>query len=146
MFKLLDYEVYAGEQQRTANISIHERELRRKHKDQDQELKVGKHVLDDKENQVVTINTTSFSTEKTMPLKDTRCLDLYINHSEWTMLALLNCACLEFQSRHNEEYCHLTFKTRQHAPPPDYFSNLLEIRSHHDETKQQQQKKKITKL
>ena len=143
LFKLLDYEVYAEEQQRTASISIHERELRRKHKDQAQELKVGKCVLDDKENQVVTINTTNFSTEKTMPLKDTRCLDLYINHSEWTTLALLNCACLKFQSRHNEEYCYLMFKTRQRAPPPDYCSNLLEI-SHHDE-KKQQQKKKITK-
>ena len=77
-----------------------------------------------------------------MPLKDIRCLDLYINHSEWTMLALLNYACLEFQSRHNEEYCYLTFKTRQRAPPPDYFSNLLQISHHHDEKKQ---KKKITK-
>ena len=142
LFKLLDYEVYAEEQQRTANISIHERELRRKHKDQAQELKVGKRVLDDKENQVVTINTSNFSIKKTMPLKDTRRLDLYINHSEWTTLALLNCTCLEFQSRHNEEYCYLTFKTRQCAPPPDYFSNLLEISHHHDEKKQ---KKKITK-
>ena len=113
LFKLLDYEVHAEEQQRKANISIHERELRRKHKDQAQELKVGKHVLDHKENQVVTINTTNFSAEKTMPLEDTRRLDFYINHSEWTTLALLNCVCLEFQSRHNEEYCYLTFKMRQ---------------------------------
>ena len=140
LFRLLDYEVYAEEQQRIANVSIQERELRRRHKDQGLELKVGKCVLDEY-NKVVTINTTNFSFEKTIPLKDTRHLDLYINHSEWTMLALLNCACLEFQSRHNKEYCYLTFKTRQCAPPADYFSNLLEI-SHHDE---KELKKKITK-
>ena len=81
LFKLLDYEVYTEEQQRIANISIHERELRRKNKDQAQELKVGKCMLNDKENKVVTINTTNFSIEKTRPLKDTRHLDLYINHS-----------------------------------------------------------------
>ena len=98
-------------------------------------------MLNDKENNVVTINTTNFSIEKTMPLKDSRRLDLYINHIEWTMLVLLNCTCLEFQSRLNDEYFYLTFKLRQRAPPPD-FSNLLEI-SHHDE--KQQQKKKITK-
>ena len=63
-----------------------------------------------------------------MLLKDTRCLDLYINHSEWTTLTLLNCACLEFQIRHNNEYCYLTFKPRQRAPPPN-FSNLLVIMS-----------------
>ena len=96
------------EQQRTANSSIHERELRRKHKDQSQELKVGKCVFDDKENKVVTINTTNFSIEKTIPLKDTRRLDLYINHSKWTMLALLNCACPKFQSRHNNKYFQST--------------------------------------
>ena len=104
---------------------------------------MGKHVLDDKENQVVTINTTNYSIEKTMPLKDTRRLDLYINHNEWTMLALLNCTCLKFQSRHNEEYCYLMFKTRQHAPPPDYFSNLLEI-SHHDEKKTEKENYQTT--
>ena len=116
-------------------LSTKERELRRKHNDRAQELKVGKCVLDDEENKVVTINTTNFSTEKTMPLKDTRHLDLYTNHSGWTMLTLLNYTCLELQSRHNNEYHYLTFKLRQCAPPPD-FSNLLEITtssSHHEQ-------------
>ena len=75
-----------------------------------------------------------------MPLKDTRHLDLYISHSEWTTLALLICACLKFQSRHNEEYCYLMFKMRQHAPP-DYFSNFLEISSYHDEENSSRKRK-----
>ena len=40
-YKLLDYEVYTEEQQRTANIFIHKREFRSKHKDRGPKIKSG---------------------------------------------------------------------------------------------------------
>ena len=44
-------------------------------------------------------------------------LDLYFDNSELTTLSLLNCACVEFVCKSNEEYCILKFSPHKRQQP-----------------------------
>ena len=56
-------------------------------------------------------------------------LDLYFDNSELMTLSLLNCACVEFICKSNEEYCILKFsphKRQQLLPTTTHLSSAEE--------------------
>ena len=66
-----------------------------------------------------------------MPLVKTPRLDLYFDNRELTTFSLLNCACLEFLCKSNEEYCLLKVTPYNiQDPPPDLIKSIM---NHHDD-------------
>ena len=81
-----------------------------------------------------------------MPLKKTPRLDLYFDNSELTTLSLLNCACVEFICKSNEESCILKFSPheRQQLPPTTtHSSSADENAEESDNNKGKKKKRKI---
>ena len=67
-----------------------------------------------------------------MPLVKTPRLDLYFDNSELTPFSLLNCACLEFLCKSNEEYCLLKVTPYNiQDPPPDLITTTT--KKNHDD-------------
>ena len=72
-------------------------------------------------------------------------LDLYFDNSELTTLSLLNCACVEFICKSNEEYCMLKFSPHERQqPPPTHFSD--DENATKGEKKKRRRKSSMTEL
>ena len=128
LFKIFDWSVYSEEQSCVLSVSIKERELNKKHKQQcsnadtadDGQAKIvlGKNG----KTLVITRNKTKYTIKKGMPLQETPRLDLYFDNSELTTLLLSSCACIEFIcSRKDSEYCVLKFTTHTPQQPLPLF-------------------------
>ena len=125
LYKLFNWDVYQCEQCQSTSMSILERNLHQKHKDQYSKC-TQTHKSIGKDGTIETLfPDPHYSAETHMPLSETPQLDLYFTHSELTTLSLLLTACIEDTCRRDSEYCLLSFKLRflQSPPPPPTCSN-----------------------
>ena len=96
-----------------------ERGLNKEHKRQCEESSQSKITLAPDGTTGITSNKNSkYNIEDYMPLVKTPRLDLYFDNSELRTFSLLNCACLEFLCKSNEEYCPLKVTPYNIQDPP----------------------------
>ena len=121
VFKLFDWGIYSEEQRQIIQVSIAERGLNKEHKRQCEESSQSKITLAPDGTTGITSNKKSkYNIEDYMPLVKTPRLDLYFNNNKLTTFSSLNCTCLEFLCKSNEEYCLLKVTPyNMQEPPPD---------------------------
>ena len=146
VFKLFDWGVYSEEQRQIIQVSIAKRELNKEHKRQCEEPSQSKITLALNAKTGITSNKKSkYNIDDYMPLVKTPRLNLYFDNSELTTFSLLNCTCLEFLCKSNEEYCLLKVTPYNIQDPPPVL--ITSIMNHHDDNhgKGESKKKKSRK-
>ena len=118
LYKLFNWQVYEFEQTQSMATSILERDLHQKHKEAHDTSSIT-HKLLGKDGKIETpFSDPHYTMETHMPLASTPRLDLYFTPSELLTVSLLLTACVEHTCKKDNNYCLLSFKTKQipHAP------------------------------